>query len=57
MKLSSIKSSLASMIRRRTKKPGKPVENDWMTTEEKPEKISKPGWEKYQRFGKNGWIL
>ena len=21
------------------KKPGKPVENDWMTTEEKPEKL------------------
>ena len=39
------------------KKPGKPVENDWMTTEEKPEKPSKPGWKKYQRFGRYGWLL
>ena len=41
----------------RTKKTGKPVEKDWMTTEEKPEKIGKPGWENYQLFGKSGWIL
>jgi hypothetical protein len=41
----------------RKKKPGKPVENDWMTSEEKPEKPSKPGWKKYQRFGTNGWLL
>jgi hypothetical protein len=25
-----------------------------MTTEEKPEKLRKPGWENYQRFG---WLL
>jgi hypothetical protein len=35
----------------------KPVENDWMTTEEKPEKLRKPGWENYQRFGWKGWLL
>ena len=47
-------SSSSSMI---MKKPGKPVENDWMTTEEKPEKLRKPGWENYQRFGRKGWLL
>ena len=28
-----------------------------MMTEGKPEKLSKPGWKKYQRFGEYGWIL
>ena len=28
-----------------------------MTTEEKPEKLRKPGWENYQRFGRKGWLL
>ena len=39
------------------KKTAKPVENNWKTTGEKPEKLWKPGWENYQRFGRNGWLL